>query len=241
MNNLVVKIFLLLIISSAIVGINDYRENRKINRRTNSIYDNGIKRALDFLCASLVLIVFSPIYIIVYILVKFTLGSPVVFIQQRVGKDENTFKLYKFRTMTNKKDSSGELLPDEERLTKFGSFLRSTSLDEIPEVLNILKGDMSIVGPRPLLESYLPYYTEEERKRHTVRMGLTQPEVLYGLVNPTWDEQLKYEAEYAGNVSFTIDIKIIICTIKVLFKRIKTDYGDNVRVALSEERGKTNK
>lgn len=236
MSNFVIKTTFILIVVSAFAGADDYHNNRKRRHSTVSKYDNGIKRALDFFCASYVILLFLPIYILLFILVKLILGSPVIFTQERVGRNEKKFNLYKFRTMNDKRDSSGELLPDSKRLTKFGAFLRSTSLDEIPEAFNIIKGDMSIVGPRPLLESYLPYYTEEERKRHTVRMGLTQPEVLYGLVNPTWDEQLKYEAEYAQNVSFFTDLKIIIYTIKILFNRVKTDYGDHIRVALSEER-----
>lgn len=234
-------IICIIVIIAVIVGTIDYFCSREVFRQGSSIYDNGIKRALDFFCAIIVLIVFSPIYLVLFILVRLNLGSPVLFVQERVGRDERIFKLYKFRTMTEKKDENGNLLPDSKRLTRFGSFLRSTSLDEIPEVFNILKGDMSIVGPRPLPTAYLPYYTEDERIRHSVRGGLTQPEVLYGLVNPTWDEQLKYEAEYAGKVTFFTDIKIIMYTVKVLFKRVKTDYGDNIRVALSEERSWMNK
>ena len=144
--------------------------------------------------------------------------------------------MYKFRTMNNKKDENGNLLPDDQRVTKFGKFLRSTSLDELPELFNILKGDLSIIGPRPLLVEYLPYYTEEERHRHDVRGGLTVPEVLHNNVTPTWEEQFLYETEYAKNVTLWLDIKILLYTIRNLFKRNKTDYGGYVRKSLVEER-----
>ena len=138
--------------------------------------------------------------------------------------------------MNNKKDENGNLLPDDQRVTKFGKFLRSTSLDELPELFNILKGDLSIIGPRPLLVEYLPYYTEEERTRHSVRGGLTVPEVLYDNVTPTWEEQFSYEIDYAKNVTFFLDIKILFFTIRNLFKRNKTGYGAYVRKSLIEER-----
>ena len=162
-------------------------------------------------------------------------GNP-FFTQERVGLNEKIFKLIKFRTMTNERDSSGNLLPDEKRVVPYGKFLRSTSLDELPELFNILKGDIAIIGPRPLLVSYLPYYTETERLRHSVRGGLTVPEVIYGNVTPTWEEQFSYEVEYAKNITFPLDVKILWYTILIIFKRIKTDYGSEVRIPLDVER-----
>ena len=202
------------------------------------MYEKYIKRILDFILALSALIVISPVLLIIAILVKCNLGSPVIFRQERVGKDERIFTMYKFRTMSDKTDASGELLPDEQRHTNFGDILRSTSLDELPELFNILKGDLAIVGPRPLLVSYLPYYTEEERLRHTVRGGLTQPEVMYGLVTPTWEEQFRFEIEYVKNVSFLTDMRIILATIAIVLKRVETDYGGTVRRPLNEEREK---
>ena len=200
------------------------------------MYEKYIKRALDFVLSLTALIVLSPILLVIAILVKFNLGSPVLFRQNRVGKDEKIFTIYKFRTMTDKRDTNGQLLPDEQRHTKFGDLLRSTSLDELPELVNILKGDLSIVGPRPLLISYLPYYTKEERIRQTIRGGPTQPEVLYGLVNPTWEEQFRYEIEYVRNITFMTDVRIILATIAIVFRRVETDYGTVVRRPLNEER-----
>ena len=202
------------------------------------MYEKYIKRILDFVLALSALIVISPVLLIIAILVKCNLGSPIIFRQERVGKDERIFTMYKFRTMSDKTDANGELLPDEQRHTNFGDILRSTSLDELPELFNILKGDLAIVGPRPLLVSYLPYYTEEERIRHTVRGGLTQPEVMYGLVTPTWEEQFRFEIEYVKNVSFLTDMRIILATIAIVFKRVETDYGGTVRRPLNEEREK---
>lgn len=202
------------------------------------MYEKYIKRILDFVLALSALVVLSPVLLIIAILVKCNLGSPVIFRQERVGKNERVFTMFKFRTMSDKKDANGELLPDEQRHTKFGDILRSTSLDELPELFNILKGDLAIVGPRPLLVSYLPYYTEEEHIRHTVRGGLTQPEVLHGLVTPTWEEQFRYEIEYVKNVSFLTDMRIILATIAIIFKRVETDYGGTVRRPLNEEREK---
>ncbi|MBP3210515.1 MAG: sugar transferase [Oscillospiraceae bacterium] len=200
------------------------------------MYRNYIKRILDF-CLSLIgIVILSPLLILISVLVRANLGSPVLFKQQRVGKDEKIFTMMKFRTMSDRRDDNGELLPDEMRHTKFGDLLRSTSLDELPELINILKGDMAIVGPRPLLVSYLPYYTKEERLRHSVRGGLTVPEVLYGKTNPTWEEQFAYEVEYAKNVSFGLDLKILCKTGETILKRVESNYGSEVREALNVER-----
>ncbi len=184
------------------------------------IYERYIKRFLDIVCALAAVIVFSWLYIIVAILVRIKLGTPVIFKQERPGKDEKIFKLYKFRTMTEARDENGNLLPDDVRLTKFGSFLRSTSLDELPEAFNILKGDMSVIGPRPLLVKYLPLYDQEQRHRHDVRPGLSGWAQVNGRNNASWEEKFKYDVEYVNNVSFAFDIKIIYITvIKAFFKR----------------------
>lgn len=200
------------------------------------MYRKFFKRFFDFILSLLAIIILSPLLLILSIVVFCNMGAPILFKQKRVGKNEKIFTIYKFRTMSNKKGEDGKLLPDNQRVTKFGKFLRSTSLDELPELFNILKGDLSIVGPRPLLVEYLPYYTEEERHRHDVRGGLTIPEVLHSNVTPTWEEQFSCEVEYARKVTLWLDIKILFYTVRNLFKRIKTDYGAYVRKPLSEER-----
>ena len=189
------------------------------------MYSKYIKRILDFILSLIALILLSPILLVTYILVLIKLGSPAIFKQQRPGKDEKIFTLYKFRTMTNKKDEEGSLLPDEKRLTKFGKFLRSTSLDELPELINILKGDMAIVGPRPQLIRDMLFMTDEQRKRHTVRQGLTGLAQVNGRNNVTWEEKINYDLEYIENITFLNDLKIIFKTIAKVFKKedISTD------------------
>lgn len=182
------------------------------------MYKKFFKRLTDIVCALAAIIVFSWLYIIVAVLVRVKLGTPVIFKQERPGKNEKIFKLYKFRTMTDKCDENGNLLPDDLRLTRFGRMLRKTSLDELPEAFNILKGDMSVVGPRPLLVEYLPYYSEEERHRHDVRPGLTGLAQVNGRNTLTWEERFAYDLEYVGNISFINDVKIIW---KTVFKFIK--------------------
>lgn len=182
------------------------------------MYAKYFKRVLDFLLSLIALIVLSPVLIIVATLVRVKLGSPVIFKQQRPGKNEKIFTLYKFRTMTDKKDKNGNLLPDSERLTKFGKTLRSTSLDELPELFNILKGDMSIVGPRPLAIQYLPYYTDEEKRRHDVRPGLTGLAQVNGRNCLNWEERFKFDINYVENITFIQDLKIILRTIIKVFK-----------------------
>lgn len=188
-------------------------------------YERFFKRPLDFLCGVLALLVFGWLYIIVAILVRVKLGSPVLFKQERPGRNEKIFKLYKFRTMTDAKDGEGNLLPDEERLTKFGRMLRSTSLDELPEALNIIKGDMSLIGPRPLLVSYLPYYTEEEKKRHDVRPGLSGLAQVNGRNAISWDRKLAYDVEYVSRITFWGDVKIILQTVVKTLKRSDIQVG----------------
>ncbi len=177
------------------------------------MYKKYIKRIIDILCALLAITVFSWLYIIVAVLVRVKLGSPVIFKQERPGFQGKIFKLYKFRTMTDKKDENGNLLPDDKRLTKFGRLLRKTSLDELPEAFNILKGDMSVVGPRPLLVQYLPLYNERQRRRHEVRPGLSGLAQINGRNAISWEEKFEYDVEYVDNISFLLDVKIIFLTV----------------------------
>lgn len=189
------------------------------------IYEKVIKRILDFLIALFVLVVFSPLYVILIILVRVKLGSPVIFSQERPGKNGKIFRLYKFRSMTDKRDENGELLPDEERLPKFGRVFRATSLDELPEFINILKGDMSLVGPRPLLVKYLPWYSEEEAHRHDVRPGLTGLAQVNGRNTVGWEDRFGYDVEYVRNCSFLMDLKIVGKTIGMVLKRSGVQSG----------------
>ena len=183
------------------------------------MYKKFIKRFLDFILSLMALIILSPILLIIYILVRIKLGKPAIFKQERPGKNEKIFTLYKFRTMTDEKDKDGKLLPDEKRLTKFGKILRSTSLDELPELVNILKGDMSIVGPRPLLVEYLPLYNEEQKRRHEVRPGLTGLAQVSGRNSLSWEEKFKNDVYYVDHISLWEDIKTILKTVGKVLKR----------------------
>ena len=184
------------------------------------MYKKCIKRLLDIIMSLLGLIILSPIFLIVAILVRIKLGLPIIFSQDRPGKNEKIFKLYKFRSMTNQKDENGNLLPESQRLTKFGKILRSTSLDEIPELFNILKGDMSFIGPRPLLVKYLPYYNEKEKHRHDVRPGLTGLAQINGRNALDWEKRFEYDVQYINNITFFNDLKIFFLT---FYKVIKKD------------------
>ena len=195
------------------------------------MYRKVVKRLLDIIISLAALIILSPILLIVAILVRCKLGSPVIFHQERPGYHEKIFKLCKFRTMTDERDSTGELLPDEVRLTRFGKILRSTSLDELPELLNILKGDMSLIGPRPLLVRYLPYYTDQERHRHDVRPGLTGLAQVNGRNALGWEDRFAYDIEYVENISFIMDLKIIGMTVCKVLKRSDTLSGAEQVVA----------
>lgn len=192
------------------------------------MYAKYIKRILDFILSLLAIIILSPVMLIIYILVRIKLGKPAIFKQQRPGKNEKIFTLYKFRTMTDKKDESGNLLPDSERLTKFGKTLRSTSLDELPELFNILKGDMAIVGPRPLLVEYLKLYNDEQRKRHDVRPGLTGLAQVSGRNLISWQDRFKKDVEYVNNLTFINDLNIILITLKKVIKREGISQKNNV-------------
>ena len=183
------------------------------------MYRKYIKRILDIFISLSGLIVLSPVLLILWVLVRLKLGSPVLFTQQRPGKNEKIFNLYKFRSMTDEKDESGNLLPDEVRLTSFGKKLRSTSLDELPELFNILKGDMSIVGPRPLLVRYLPRYNEFQRHRHDVRPGLTGLAQTHGRNALTWEKKFEYDVEYVNKLSFALDVSIFVATVGAVLKR----------------------
>lgn len=185
----------------------------------NSFYRNYMKRFIDILLSLIALILLAPLLLVVALLVYFKLGSPVLFTQERPGKNEEIFKLYKFRTMTDEKDEKGNLLSDSVRLTRFGKFLRSTSIDELPELWNILIGDMSIVGPRPLLVQYLPLYNAQQKRRHEVRPGLTGYAQVNGRNAISWQEKFSYDVEYVHNLNFFLDTKIFFKTIKqVLIK-----------------------
>lgn len=183
------------------------------------VYKSFFKRPLDFILSLIAIIILSPVLVIVAILIKIKLGGPVLFKQQRPGLNEKIFTMYKFRTMNDDKDENGKLLPDSMRLTKFGKILRSTSLDELPELFNILKGDMSIVGPRPLAVIYLPYYNENERLRHTVRPGLTGLAQINGRNTVNWEERFEYDVTYVNNLSFVLDLSIFFNTFIKVFKR----------------------
>ena len=182
---------------------------------------------LDLVLSLIALVLLSPIMLIMSILVKINLGSPVIFKQERPGLNGKIFTLYKFRSMKNEVDKNGVLLPNEKRITPFGRRLRSTSLDELPELINIIKGDMSIIGPRPLLTEYLAYYTEEQSRRHNVRPGLTGVSAISGRASLSWDEQLEKDVWYVDNISFLLDLKIIFKTFITVFKRenITSDRG----------------
>ena len=199
------------------------------------MYDKYVKRLIDIILSLLAIVILSPVLIIVAILVRVKLGSPILFKQARPGKNGKIFYLYKFRTMTDEKDENGNLLPDDIRLTKFGKALRSTSLDELPEFFNILKGDMSFIGPRPLLVKYLPLYSEQQMHRHDVRPGLTGLAQVNGRNALSWQEKFNYDLEYVNNISLGLDIKIFIKTFLVVLKR--SDISSSTSETMEEFKG----
>lgn len=182
-------------------------------------YEKYVKRLLDIVLSGLALIVLSPLLLVTAILVRVKLGSPVLFCQERPGKNEEIFKLHKFRSMSDARDENGDLLPDEVRLGKFGRILRSTSMDELPELFDIFRGKMSIVGPRPLLVKYLPLYNEQQHHRHDVRPGLTGWAQVHGRNLASWEEKFTYDVDYVQHISFGMDVKIILMTIRCVFAR----------------------
>jgi len=190
-----------------------------MNHKPYGPYEKYIKRPLDCVLATGALVLLSPIMGATAFAVRKNLGTPVLFSQERPGKDEKIFRLYKFRSMTDERDAEGNLLPDEIRLTKFGKFLRSTSVDELPELMNIIKGDMSIVGPRPLLIQYLPRYNEEQARRHEVRPGFTGLAQVHGRNAITWEEKFRWDVKYVDSITFLGDCRIILDTIKTVLKR----------------------
>ena len=201
------------------------------------MYQKWLKRLIDIVVSAAGIIVLSPVLLILWILVRVKLGKPAIFTQERPGKDEKIFKLYKFRSMTGERDEKGELLPDEVRLTAFGEKLRGTSLDELPELFNILKGDMSLIGPRPLLVGYLPYYTKREQLRHSVRPGLTGLAQVSGRNFIAWDDRLAKDVEYVENLSLLLDLKILLRTVMVVFKKENVEVEtDSVEGYLWDER-----
>lgn len=207
------------------------------NHKPYGPYERYFKRPLDFLCGMAAVIVFGWLYIIIAVLVRIKLGSPVLFKQDRPGKNEKIFKLYKFRTMTDEKDENGNLTPDEVRLTKFGRLLRATSLDELPEAFNVIKGDMSIVGPRPLLVSYLPWYTDHEKHRHDVRPGISGLAQVNGRNFVDWDHRLAFDIQYVEKITFLGDIRIILQTVLKFIKKQDVAVDTNkVEPNFAEER-----
>lgn len=203
-------------------------------------YEKYIKRLLDIVLSGAALVILSPVLLITAVLVRIKLGSPVIFTQERPGKDEKVFKLHKFRSMTDARDENGNLLPDKDRLTGFGKKLRSLSIDELPELWDIFRGKMSIVGPRPLLVEYLPYYTEKEHHRHDVRPGLTGLAQVNGRNTLTWEQKYAYDLEYCNDISFMIDIRIMLKTVKKVFLCDDVISGkelQKVAKKLDEERG----
>jgi len=195
------------------------------------MYRLFIKRLLDIVISGVALVVLAPVYLILAILIRINLGTPVIFCQERPGRYGKIFKLYKFRTMTDERDEDGNLLPDEQRLPQFGRILRSTSLDELPELWNIFSGDMSLIGPRPLLVRYLPYYTEEEMHRHDVRPGLTGLAQVNGRNALGWEDRFSYDLEYVNHLTFLMDVKIIFMTVGKVLKRSGTLSGAEQTVA----------
>ena len=206
-----------------------------MNKSSARIYSRFIKRPMDFILSLIAIIFLSPVFLITAILVKIKLGGPILFKQERPGLNNKIFTMYKFRTMTDEKDRHGNLLPDHLRLTRFGKILRSTSLDELPELFNILKGDMSIIGPRPLLVQYLPLYNEHQKRRHEVRPGLSGLAQISGRNAISWDEKFNLDVEYVDNISFLLDWKIIFLTLKKVF--VREGISSNTSVTMEPFKG----
>ena len=202
-----------------------------------TFYDRYIKRIIDLILSLIAIIILSPVIIVTSILVAIKLGRPVIFKQQRPGLDEKIFTMYKFRSMTDERDENGELLPDEVRLTRFGKKLRATSLDELPELFNILKGDMAIVGPRPLLVSYLPLYNDFQKQRHFVKPGITGSAQINGRNAISWEEKFEFDVEYIKNINLFLDIKIVLLTVKTVL--LKEGINSESNVTMEDFKGTT--
>ncbi len=232
---LILKVIIVLTVIVAVVNAVKAKSDEAVGH-VQGIYEKYVKRPLDFFCAAVATVVLSPVLLITALLVKLKLGSPVLFTQDRPGQGEKIFKLYKFRSMTDERDENGDLMPDDIRLTSFGKKLRSTSLDELPELLNILKGDMAVVGPRPLLVSYLPYYTEKEHHRHDVRPGLTGLAQVNGrnAIN-SWEERFEYDLKYVNNVSFKMDLDILMQTVKKVVNKSDIQVGSEIKAGRLDE------
>lgn len=214
-----ISILMLICICGIIAGLFDLLQNRKSKYKTRGVYEAFFKRVIDFVFGIFVIIFLLPLYLVLAILVRIKLGSPILFVQERLGKGERFFKLYKFRTMTDEKDENGEFLPDDKRMTAFGSWLRRTSMDELPEAFNIIKGDMSLIGPRPLLVRYIDRYNEEQHHRHDVRPGLTGYAQAHGRNAVSWEDKFAMDVWYVKNISFWGDIKVIIDTVIMVLKK----------------------
>lgn len=213
----------------------------------NGIYNRVFKRLVDIICALLAIIAFCWLYVVVAVLVRIKLGSPIIFKQARPGRidpktgKEKIFNLYKFRSMTDTRDEDGNLLPDDVRLTRFGRLLRSTSMDELPGVINILKGDMSIIGPRPLLVEYLPYYTKDEHHRHDVRPGLSGWAQINGRnAIDSWEQRFEYDLEYVNKISFLFDVKVILLTVVKVVRRSDIQVGSQIKVGRLDDARRNN-
>lgn len=231
---IVLKIFLWIVFIPACMGVIalvfDLFQKQNLSHKTKGPYEQYVKRPLDAFLATGAIIVLSPVLLIIAIMVRIKLGSPVLFKQERPGKDGRIFKLYKFRSMTNQRDENGNLLPDDVRLTKFGRVLRSTSLDELPELINIIRGDMAVVGPRPLLVQYLSLYTEQQKRRHSVRPGLTGWAQVNGRNGITWMQKFQYDIEYIDNITFLNDSRILLLTVRSVISHegISSETSDTV-------------
>lgn len=232
---IILWIILWIVIIAAVVGViaGVADIGKKSTHKPYGPYERFFKRPLDAFLATGAIIVLSPIWIVVAILVRIKLGSPVLFTQERPGKDEKIFRLYKFRTMTDERDEKGALRPDSERMTSFGKKLRATSIDELPELFNILRGDMSVIGPRPLIPSYLPFYSQEERHRHDVRPGLSGLAQSKGRSFISWEKIFQYDLEYVRHITLASDFQIVLDTVRNLFS--KEDVVDFSQIYIGED------